>query len=358
MMQEVEAAAGAAGTQFTQRLMEWHRGSNNRALPWKDETDPYRIWLSEIILQQTRAEQGRPYYERFKNAYPDVHALAAAPEQEAFKHWEGLGYYARCRNMLKTAKDVSVNKAGIFPDSYDGLLALPGVGPYTAAAIASFAYGLPHAVLDGNVYRVLARYFGVMHGTDGTAGKTLFQSLADAVLDRGDPAGFNQAIMDFGATVCSPALPLCRECPLSENCVALRAGLVSELPVRAKKAPLRQRWFHYLIVRHNGSIWIRQRLAKDIWNGLFEPYLIESDAPMERRDLAENDAFPGECAPEYGGSLSQKLSHQQINSRFFVLDCDTLPPMPEDGIWVPAAHLAEFAFPKSVLNFFEKNGYF
>ncbi len=358
MMQEVEAAKGAAGKRFTKRLMEWHRDSNNRTLPWKNETDPYKIWLSEIILQQTRAEQGRPYYERFTAAYPDVHALAAAPEQEAFKHWEGLGYYARCRNMLKTAKELSEKKGGKFPGSYEGLLALPGVGPYTAAAIASFAFGLPHAVLDGNVYRVIARYFGVTQSTDGTAGKALFQNMADAVLDRDDPAGFNQAIMDFGATVCSPAAPLCRECPLSGDCVALRAGLVSELPARTKKAPLRQRWFHYLVVTHEDRIWIRQRREKDIWNGLYEPYLIEAPGALERKELAETGTYPGNRPPDTAGSISQKLSHQQINSRFFVLDCKAPPHMPEDGIWVQRGHLRDFAYPKSVLSFFEKNGYF
>lgn len=358
MTQELGAANGAAGRQFTKRLMEWHRDTNNRALPWKNEKDPYRIWLSEIILQQTRAEQGRPYYERFTGSYPDVHALAAAPEQEAFKHWEGLGYYARCRNMLKTAREVSENLAGAFPASYEGLLALPGVGPYTAAAIASFAFGLPHAVLDGNVYRVLARYFGIAQPTDGTAGKALFQNLADAVLDRTDPAGFNQAIMDFGATVCTPAVPRCGECPVASDCVALLAGLVSELPVRAKKAPLKHRWFHYLIVTNGDRIWIRQRRAKDIWAGLYEPWLIEAPAALERSDLIRDEALPGHADLDFGGSLSQKLSHQQINCRFFTLDCATEPPMPEDGIWVSRWALSTYAFPKSVLSFFQKNGYF
>lgn len=356
MMQELDAAAGAAGKLFTARLMRWHRETNSRELPWKGESDPYKIWLSEIILQQTRAEQGRPYYERFTTAYPDVHALAAAPEQEAYKHWEGLGYYARCRNMLRTAKEISGNKGGIFPGSYEGLLALPGVGPYTAAAIASFAFGLPHAVVDGNVYRVLARYFGVTQPTDGAAGKALFQRLADAVLDSTDPAGFNQAVMDHGATVCTPAAPDCSGCPVAQDCVALRSGLVSELPVRAKKAPLRQRWFHYLIVRHGDRIWIRQRREKDIWNGLYEPYLIEASSELDRRELAS--AVPGACLPEFSGALSQKLSHQQINTRFFVLECDSEPPMPAGGIWVPAAGLRDFPFPKSVLSFFEKNRYF
>jgi A/G-specific adenine glycosylase len=338
--------------------MQWHRELNTRDLPWKGETDPYRIWLSEIILQQTRAEQGRPYYERFTSSYPDVHALAAASEQQAFKHWEGLGYYARCRNMLKTAREVSENLSGTFPASYEGLLALPGVGPYTAAAIASFAFGLPHAVLDGNVYRVLARYFGIMHPTDGTAGKALFQALADAVLDQDAPAGYNQAIMDFGATVCTPAAPACSSCPVSGRCVALRAGLVAELPLRAKKAPLRQRWFHYLVVRFEDEVWIRQRRGKDIWNGLYEPYLFEAEAALDRQELPPETLPTGVTTAAFGGAVSQKLSHQQINSRFFVLDCAVRPAMPPDGAWVAGAALSTFAFPKSVLNFFEKNGYF
>lgn len=348
-------------TAFTKRLLHWHRHHNTRSLPWKGEADPYKIWLSEILLQQTRAEQGLPYYYKFVTAYPTVQALAAAADDEAYKLWEGLGYYARCRNMLATSRQVAVEFGGSFPQSYEGLLRLKGVGPYTAAAIASFAFGLPHAVVDGNVYRVLARYFGITTATDSTEGKKLFQSLADDVLDRRAPAEFNQAIMDHGATICTPALPKCDACPVADACIARRDGLIDLLPVRAKKAAVRPRYFNYLLIHFKDSVWIHQRSEKDIWQGLYEPLLIESIAPLDRKSLQKQELFrllKLNEAPEYEGCLSQRLTHQLIHSRFFSITIEVPLACSTDGFWAPLTSLKDYAFPRSLVTFFEKKGYF
>jgi len=346
---------------FTEKVMYWHYHTNTRELAWKEEKDPYKIWLSEIILQQTRAEQGLPYYLRFTEAYPSIHDLAAAADDEVFKVWEGLGYYVRCRNMLATARQVAFENDGRFPDTYDSILQLKGIGPYTAAAIASFAFGLPYAVVDGNVYRVLARYFGVMQPTDGTIGKKLFQSLADQVLDLKDPAGFNQAIMDLGATVCMPARPDCLHCPLGTHCVAFRDGLTSILPIRAKKTAVRTRYFNYLIVHSDAKIWINRRQGKDIWAGLYEPFLLETEVPINAANIMEYSGIPSHESikkPVFEGELSQKLSHQIIKTRFFSIYPENTPQMPAYGSWIPALKLKEFPFPKTLLTFFEKKGYF
>ncbi len=260
--------------QFTPSLLAWAAGQH-RPMPWKGERDPYRIWLSEIILQQTRVEQGWPYYLRFVEAYPTVQHLAEAPEDAVMKLWEGLGYYSRARNLHHTAKHVAFELGGQFPPSYAGLLTLKGVGDYTAAAIASFAYDLPHAVLDGNVYRVLARYFGITTPTDTPAAKRAFTQLANELLDPAQPAAFNQAMMDFGATICTPARPLCATCPLRENCVAFQTNQVAELPRKAKAAARKNRYFVYAVFSHRGDTFIRQRLERDIWQNLYEFPMLE-----------------------------------------------------------------------------------
>ncbi|MCU0351219.1 MAG: A/G-specific adenine glycosylase [Flavobacterium sp.] len=219
---------------FTSSLMYWHGTLNLRTMPWKGIKDPYKIWLSEIILQQTRVDQGMSYYEKFVANYPTIQDLATAKDEDVFKLWEGLGYYNRCTNLLFTARKVVTEFKGVFPTTYDELLTLKGVGPYTAAAIASFAYNLPYAVVDGNVFRVLARFFGIDTATDSTTGKQLFTQLANEVLDKVEPAKFNQAIMDFGATVCKPALPNCSSCTLQTKCTAYKKGLVNQLPIKEK----------------------------------------------------------------------------------------------------------------------------
>ncbi|MCR9286527.1 MAG: A/G-specific adenine glycosylase [Bacteroidetes bacterium] len=219
---------------FTKKLMEWF-SQNHRPLPWKGEKNPYYVWLSEIILQQTRVEQGLPYFEKFKSTYPTVAGLANAPEDEVMKLWEGLGYYSRARNLHFTAKYISKELGGVFPSDFEGILKLKGVGPYTAAAIASFAFDLPHAVVDGNVYRVLSRFFGIEKAIDSTEGKKEFSKLAQTLIDTKQPANYNQAIMDFGATHCKPSSPNCGKCLMSLNCFAFKNSKIESLPFKSKK---------------------------------------------------------------------------------------------------------------------------
>ncbi|MEO1264044.1 MAG: A/G-specific adenine glycosylase, partial [Bacteroidota bacterium] len=241
--------------------MEWF-STNHRPLPWKGEKNPYLIWLSEIILQQTRVEQGLPYFEKFKKKYPTVKDLANAPEDEVMKMWEGLGYYSRARNLHAAAKFIADELNGTFPDTFHEILGLKGVGPYTAAAIASFAYGLPHAVVDGNVYRVLSRFFGIEEPIDTTAGKKLFAALAQELLDEKQAGNYNQAIMDFGATHCTPALPACTSCLMKSKCTAFQKNTVNKLPVKIKKTKRRQRFFNYLILNEKGNVFIKKRTQK------------------------------------------------------------------------------------------------
>lgn len=347
---------------FTAQLLDWHDHANARSLPWKGVKDPYRIWLSEIILQQTRAEQGLPYYERFLEAYPTVTDLARAPDDEVFRHWQGLGYYNRCRNLLATARHIAFERGGAFPQTFEELLSLKGVGQYTAAAIASFAYNLPQAVVDGNVYRVLARYCGIDTPSDSTEGKRRFQAQADALLDRERPGAYNQAIMDLGATVCTPLAPRCEACPVSERCFARRHGVIGELPVKAKKTAVRQRYFHYLLLLHEGQLWIRKR-SEGIWSNLHEPFLIEAGAALDRRGVAASKAFQGLDLPgdmlEYEGELTHKLTHQTIGVRFFTVRLEARPGWSlESGNWVSLNDLDRYAFPRVLVLFFEKKSYF
>lgn len=349
---------------FTEELMRWHHSANTRSLPWKEEKDPYKIWLSEIILQQTRAQQGLPYYLGFTQAYPDVHALAAAADEEAFRLWQGLGYYNRCKNMLATARYISSQLEGRFPETYEGILALKGIGPYTASAIASFAYGLPCAVVDGNVYRVLSRYFGIDTPFDTTEGKKRFSELAQQLLAK-DSAAYNQAIMDLGATVCTPgATARCGDCPLQKKCVAFRHGMVALLPVKSKRTEVKTRYFHYLLLLADGQLWIQKRSAKDIWQNLHEPYLLEATAPLDAAGLVKHPGYrslpvPKGVSPAYEGMLRQRLSHRVIESHFFTLHLRGTIPMPGDnGNWQPLEQLKNLAFPKTLVSFLEKKLYF
>ncbi len=246
-------------------------------MPWKGEKDPYKIWISEIILQQTRVLQGILYYNKFIDKFPTLAVLAAASDSEVYKIWEGLGYYSRCKNLLFTARHIVATLNGRFPETYTDLLKLKGVGPYTAAAIASFAYGLPHAVVDGNVFRVLSRYFDNDTPVDSTTGKSVFSTLASQMLYLPDPAAYNQAIMDFGATICKPQIPLCQLCVLQSRCKAFETGSANRLPVKEKQLIKRNRWFNYFIFFINDQVLVRQRPAGDIWENLNEFYLLESE---------------------------------------------------------------------------------
>jgi A/G-specific adenine glycosylase len=307
---------------FAKKLLAWNQSDNNREMPWKGEKDPYKIWLSEIILQQTRVEQGLAYYNRFITQFPTVQKLAKAPETTVFKLWEGLGYYTRCKNLIATAKHILENLQGNFPDKYEDILALKGIGPYTAAAIGSFAFNLPHAVVDGNVFRVLSRVFGISTPIDSTEGKKQFTFLANELLDKKQPGIYNQALMDFGATICKPQLPLCNNCPLKTNCSAYSQGIIDLLPIKEKSITKKTRWLYYFIIEHNNSVLVRKRGAKDIWENLYEFVLIENDKilPLENlKVLKEIRNIFGKTSFEIiqiSRPYKQLLTHQTIHGQF------------------------------------------
>ena len=254
-------------SRFGEILIRWYQ-ENKRDLPWRNTKDPYKIWISEIILQQTRVVQGYDYYCRFINRFPDVFALAEADEDEVMKYWQGLGYYSRARNLHEAAR--SIAGRGVFPNTYEEVRKLKGVGDYTAAAICSFAYDMPYAVVDGNVYRVLSRWMGIEEPIDTVRGKKLFAALADELLERSVPALYNQAIMDFGAIQCVPSSPSCLFCPLSDSCVALQKGLVDALPMKQHKTKVTNRYFIYFYVRAGEYTFLHKREAGDIWHNLYE----------------------------------------------------------------------------------------
>lgn len=310
---------------FTENLLVWHKRSNKRVLPWKGEKDPYKIWLSEILLQQTRADQVIAYYRAFLENFPDVCSLANASETRVLKLWEGLGYYSRCRSMMHTARYVCTALHGIFPSDYQTIITLKGVGPYTAAAILSFAYRLPYAVSDGNVMRVLARFFGIETPVDTTVGKQKIQQLAGKLLYKPRPDIYNQAIMDFGATVCKPSNPECPACPLNKKCIAYNNGMVNILPIKSKRLKIKVRYFNYLIIHYRDNYYLRQRKRKDIWQGLYEYPLLESDhllsaeeltAQAELRTYFEDNTLRIE---KTSPRESQQLTHQKIIAQFITI---------------------------------------
>lgn len=341
---------------FQKRLLQWNREKNNRLMPWKGEKDPYKIWLSEIILQQTRVEQGWEYYNRFIITFPTIQHLAESPENKVFKLWEGLGYYSRCKNLIATAKKITYDYKGKFPGKYEDILSLKGVGPYTAAAIGSFAFSLPYAVVDGNVYRVLARFFGIKTASDSTEGKKIFTALAEELLDKKQPGIYNQSIMDFGAVVCKPQLPSCATCPLKTNCVAFAKNIVATLPVKEKKIKTKNRWFYYIITNYKGQILVRKRGPKDIWESLYEFVLHESNLPMQPDELGELPVLKkltGLQKPVIEGisdPVSQKLSHQIIYGQFIKVSL-TKKITPEGYEWKPAKALKELPFPKIITSY-------
>ncbi|HEX4877465.1 MAG TPA: A/G-specific adenine glycosylase [Chitinophagaceae bacterium] len=345
---------------FSSQLLRWNKTRNKRQMPWKGEKDPYKIWLSEIILQQTRVEQGLAYYNNFIKTFPTIHQLAQAPDEKVFKLWEGLGYYSRCRNLLATARFISTELNGKFPDSYDNIKALKGVGPYTAAAIASFAYNLPHAVVDGNVFRVLARVFGISKAIDSTEGKKQFTALAEELLDKKQPGLYNQAIMDFGAVVCKPAAPLCDTCVFKKDCYAFQHHKVTALPVKEKKISIKKRWFYYLVLQHNNTIAIRQRTEKDIWQGLYEFPLIETATAVDTTViLKQAEQQKWLKAKSYSVITisplhTQQLSHQHIAGQFIVIKLKAKPAA-GDWQWISPEELQRYTFPR-MLRHFIKDG--
>ena len=349
----------ASAKRFVQGLLRWNESENDRQMPWKGEKDPYKIWLSEIILQQTRVEQGRSYYERFVQTFATVQELADAPEQAVFKLWEGLGYYSRCRNLIAAARTITEEHGGTFPTNYETILSLKGVGPYTAAAIASFAYNLPHAVLDGNVFRVLSRIFDIETPIDSTEGKKVFTQVAQSLLPKGKAGEYNQAIMDFGATICKP-VPECAACFFNSHCRAFKLNKQALLPIKEKKTLIRERWFHYIILQHNDCIAIRQRTAKDIWQSLYELLLIEAEKTLSKSQLLlhlekeyslKAQSFEVISA---AAQRTQKLSHQTIHFSFLHLDLQKTLKL-ADYKWVSIAELDQYPFPTTLHEFLSKN---
>ncbi|WP_201983682.1 A/G-specific adenine glycosylase [Hymenobacter rubidus] len=345
-------------------LLAWYP-RHHRDLPWRHTRDPYAIWLSEVILQQTRVAQGLPYYDTFLAAYPTVQDLAAAPEAEVLRYWQGLGYYSRARNMHRTAQQVVAEYGGKFPDSYAELLKLRGIGPYTAAAIASFAFDEAVAVLDGNVYRVLARIFGLHSDIAAPSSRKEFQAVADQHIPATAPADFNQAIMEFGAIQCTPAKPDCLFCPLQSTCWAFQHGQVALLPVKSKAKAARTRYFHYFVLRHGEQTYLRERREKDIWQGLYDFALAETTVPelpaaeLGRHLNALGATLDTSQAAEPSAAYRHVLSHQKLEVRFHPMAL--AKPLPEAtlrDLGLRAYSLAEIeTLPKPVLiaNYVEQN---
>ena len=310
---------------FIDQLRAWYL-KNRRDLPWRETKDPYKIWLSEVLLQQTRVEQGLPYYQRFIESYPTLRSLALASEDDVLRLWPGLGYYSRGRNLFFAARQM-MKQFGQFPHKYAEIRSLKGVGDYTAAAVASMAFDLPHAVVDGNVYRFLSRYFGIETPIDSTDGKTVFKELADSLLDHKNPGFHNQAVMEMGALICKPK-PLCEQCPFSQSCYALKNKQIAALPIKSKKTKVRNRYFNYLLIDYKSQFFIRQRTAKDIWQGLYEFPLIECKKPFSLTHLMQTEEWLSilekeECLiVKKSNPVKHKLSHQLLHTVFIHLKID------------------------------------
>jgi len=348
--------------EFAQTLLTWFR-AHGRALPWRETRDAYAIWLSEVILQQTQVKQGMDYWLRFMRRWPTVEQLAAATEDEVLREWQGLGYYSRARNLLAAARQVVA--MGGFPQTLEGLRSLKGVGDYTAAAIGSMAFGLPAAVVDGNVYRVLGRHFGISTPIDTTEGKKLFAAQAQDLLPvsleqsqlatpqpgrDGQAAGlYNQAIMDFGAIQCTPQSPHCEACPLQESCVAFREGRVGQLPVKQKSLKVKERRLTYIYIRCEGQTAIHRRGEGDIWQGLYEPLLID-DVQQTMDHWAEQNHYQLTTAncQLLAKQVKHVLTHRVLLADFYLWEPGERPALPEGYFWIDEADFDDYAKPRLV----------
>ena len=333
---------------FTTTLVSWYR-QHGRDLPWRHTRNPYAIWLSEVIMQQTRIAQGRAYWERFISHFPTAAGLASASEDEVLRMWQGLGYYSRARNLHEAARQIV--SRGSFPDNLADIRRLKGVGTYTAAAIASFAFGIRAAAVDGNAYRVLSRVFGIDTPVNSTEGKHLFQQLADSLiadLPAAEEAGdFNQAMMDFGATCCTPKAPKCPECPFMATCEALHSGRIAELPVKNRTTKVKERRMAYVFISCQGYCALHRRGAGDIWQGLWEPCV-----------------FEGGPLPEWEGTLTllssnvrHVLTHRVILADFYLLQTDVRPELPADFVWIKQEDVSRYAVPRLVERLLEAIGH-
>lgn len=335
---------------FSKILIDWYL-KNQRDLPWRATIDPYRVWLSEIMLQQTRVEQGMGYYLRFVKAFPTVFDLANASEEEVLKLWQGLGYYSRARNLHHTAKVIANDYNGNFPEDFGTLKKLKGIGDYTASAIASICFGKPHAVVDGNVYRVLSRYFGIATPINSTEGIKTFKGLAQSLIDLKKPGIYNQALMDFGAMQCKPKNPICEKCVLQESCLAFRDSKVDSLPVKINKTKISHRYFHYLVIideKQNFSL--QKRTGNGIWQNLYEFPKIEKEMPSSLSKAEVNYHFPELLIDDFVSynekEIVHKLSHQHLHIRFWIIHSPKgLPEM------ISLAKLASHPVPVPIQNF-------
>jgi len=342
-------------TDFSKQLLKWHK-TISRDMPWKSIKDPYKIWLSEIILQQTQVSQGIPYYNTFVKRFPDVKSLAESDLDEVMALWKGLGYYSRARNLHKAAIHVMEVHKGVFPSSYEDVKAMPGVGEYTASAICSFAYGLPHAVLDANVIRILARYYCIEEEVHKSAVQKELKAKAKQLLDVKSPGRYNQAIMDFGALVCKPKEPQCGNCVMVNSCLANARGKVAELPSKKTKKPRRERYFHYFEIEQSKKLLVRQRGEKDIWHSLYELPFLETSSGRK----LTNKKIERYLEEEIGGiriieiekldlTYKQTLSHQFIHGVFYkVMLKDDLPQLKAPYLHVSWKRLKKMAIPKLI----------
>ncbi len=335
---------------ISELLLAWYE-THRRDLPWRQTRDPYRIWISEVILQQTRVAQGLAYYLRFTERFPDVKALAEADIDEVLKYWQGLGYYSRARSLHTAAREIMDRFGGRFPERYEEVRSLKGVGDYTAAAVCSIAYGQPYATVDGNVYRVLSRVFDLDLPIDTTEGRKQFAALANELLDRTEPGRYNQAIMELGALQCLPRHPDCRQCPLAERCLAWAAGSdrVEKLPVKAPKKAVRPRYFHYFRVHCAGQTLLARREKKDIWQNLYEFPLIETEAPVTYEQLREGEAYGALFAGSEERVLRitdmppHVLSHQVIHARFYEVEVPGFTAAMASYLQIGEASLGDYA---------------
>lgn len=345
---------------FVPSLERWYE-HHKRDLPWRHTRNPYYIWLSEVILQQTRVAQGKPYYERFVTTYPTIQDLAHADERELLRLWQGLGYYSRARNLHQTARYVTDQLDGKFPETYHDLLKMKGIGLYTAAAIASFSFGERVPVVDGNVYRVLARVFGIEEDITTTSAKKTFAALATRLMQHAtDPATYNQAIMEFGAIQCTPVSPDCLLCPVQQHCIAYLTGQQQRLPVKAKKAPVRERFFQYLVFQNNNRLAMHERTERDVWQNLYDFYLLETDEPKTMlRELVLPDSVNELVLQGILASVPteavQLLSHQRIRAVFYLID---LPDkhsgsLPTGFKWYSLAEIGHLPKPVLITNYLE-----
>jgi A/G-specific adenine glycosylase len=345
---------------FATKITSWYK-INKRELPWRNTNNPYFIWLSEIILQQTRVDQGMAYYLKFVHEFPTVKELAKAEDETVLRLWQGLGYYSRARNLHFTAKLIVENYNGVFPSDFQEIKKLKGVGEYTAAAIASFAFNLPHAVLDGNVFRVLSRIFGIDLPIDSTKGKKYFLELCNELLDKKNPALFNQAIMEFGALQCVPKNPSCTSCIFIGNCIAFSKNKVFELPIKSKSLVRKNRYFNYLIITHQQNVIIKKRTENDIWQNLYDFPLIETEISIEltelklkikNHDLLKNKSWTLE---KVSSTVKHVLSHRDIYTSFFHIKMEDQPSIKNNYILCQANQLDNYGMPRVITRYLDSN---